>query len=318
MAPYVRPPPMPSTGVVLNANAGRAVRDPGLAGRLRGLLGEERVRLTRGTGDVGPALDALRQAGVERLVLVGGDGTVGGTLTELLKRWPEAELPSVLLTAGGTVNTIAKSLGCGGAPDEVLTRILDHGPRELSPRPLVTVIAPGCEPRSGMIFANGVAVRWLRMYYEDSQRGIAGASSVVARIMASAVVRGELARRMFARAEASAEVDGETLARKHFTVMAAASCAHIGLGFAPFRLAGRDPQRFHFAVTDAKARRIVTEMPAYRLGIKPPGSCIEDHAARHVRLRFAEPEPWSLDADLYDPVRELELRATAPLRFLIP
>jgi diacylglycerol kinase family enzyme len=82
---------MPSTGAVLNANAGSALRDPGLAGRLRGLLGAERVRQTHGAGDVGPALDVLREAGVERLVLIGGDGTVGGTLTELLRRWPEDE-----------------------------------------------------------------------------------------------------------------------------------------------------------------------------------------------------------------------------------
>ena len=105
---------------MVNANAGRARRDSGLVGRLRALLGEENVRLTRCAQDLGPALDALRDAGIGRLVLVGGDGTVGGTLTALLARWPGAELPSVLLTAGGTVNTIAKSMGSAGAPDAVL------------------------------------------------------------------------------------------------------------------------------------------------------------------------------------------------------
>jgi diacylglycerol kinase family enzyme len=309
---------MPSTGAVVNANAGQARQDPGLVGRLRTLLGEARVVPTREPEEIGPALDALREAGVNRLVLVGGDGTVGGTLSELLDRWPEPSLPSVLVTAGGTVNTIAKSLGCGGAPDRVLARILEHGPRELSPRPLVAVTAPGGESRSGMIFANGVAVRWLRMYYEESSRGVAGASSVVARIVASAAVGGALARRMFAPAEASVEVDGRSLDRHQFTVMAASSCAHLGLGFAPFRLAGRDPHRFHFAITDAKASRIAAEMPAVRIGVKPPGSCIEDHAAQHVRLRFPEPQPWSVDADVYPPARELELRATRPLRFLLP
>ncbi len=309
---------MPSTGAVLNANAGRARRDPGLVGRLRALLGEARLRLTHGPGDVGPALESLRKAGVERLVLVGGDGTVGGTLTELLKRWPESELPSVLLTAGGTVNTIAKSLGCGGAPDRLLARVLEHGPRELSLRPLVAVTAPGSEPRCGLFFANGVGVRWLCMYDEDSRRGVAGASSVVARIIASAAVRGPLARRLFAAEQASVEVDGELLARQRFTVMAAASCSHIGLGFAPFHLAGRDPQRFHFAITDARASRIVAEMPSARMGVKLPRSCIEDYAARSVQLRFAEPQPWSIDADVYPPASELELRATAPLRFLRP
>ena len=244
-------------------------------------------------------------------MLVGGDGSVGGTLTELLERWPESRLPSVLVTAGGTVNTIAKSLGCGGPPEAVLTRILERGPRELSPRPLVAITAPDGTTRSGMIFANGVAVRWLRMYYEDSSRGVAGASSVVARILASALVRGALARELFAPAAARVEVDGALLELERFTAMAASSCVHIGLGFAPFHLAGRDPHRFHFAVTEANAARIAAELPAIRLGRKPPRSCIEDHAASRVVLRFPEPQPWSIDADLYPPADALELKATA-------
>ncbi|MGI9590518.1 MAG: diacylglycerol kinase family protein [Myxococcota bacterium] len=309
---------MPSTGALVNANAGRARRDPALGGRLRTMLGDERVRLTRKAEDVGPALDALREAGVERLMLVGGDGTVGGTLTELLDRWPESSLPSVLVTAGGTVNTIAKSLGCGGPPEAVLARILERGPRELSPRPLVAISTPDGVRRSGMIFANGVAVRWLRMYYEDSSRGFAGASSVVARILGSALVRGALARKVFAPAAARVEVDGALLALERFTVMAASSCVHIGLGFAPFHLAGRDPHRFHFAVTEANAARIAAELPALRLGVKQPGSCIQDHAASRVVLRFPEPQPWSIDADLYPPAEELALEATAPVRFLLP
>lgn len=308
----------PSTGAVVNANAGRARRDPTLVGRLRALLGDDRVRVTENTGEVEAALDALREMGVDRLVLVGGDGTIGGTLTALLARWPQSELPSVLVTAGGTVNTIAKSLGCDGSPAELLMRILDHGPRELSPRPLVATTTPDGESRSGMIFANGVAVRWLRMYYDESSRGVPGAAAVVARIMASAAVRGALARELFAPAETRIEVDGATLHRQRFTAMAASSCTHIGLGFAPFHLAGRDPHRFHFAVTEASASRITAELPAIRLGVKPPGSCIEDHAAQHVRLRFPEPQPWSIDADVYPPVRELQLRATVPVRFLLP
>jgi diacylglycerol kinase family enzyme len=309
---------MPTTGAVVNANAGCAQRDPALVGRLAALLGQERVRATRSAEELDAALDALRAEGVERLVLVGGDGTVGGTLTALLTRWPEAELPSVLLTAGGTVNTIAKSLGCGGAPEPLLARVLDHGPRELSPRPLIATTTPDGERRCGMIFANGVAVRWLRMYYDESSRGVAGATSVVARIVASAAVRGALARELFAPADAAVEVDGRALASRRFTVMAASSCAHIGLGFAPFHLAGRDPHRFHFAVTEANAARIAAEMPAVRIGVKPPRSCIEDHAAHRVVLRFPEPQPWSIDADIHPPQRELELCATAPLRFLLP
>jgi diacylglycerol kinase family enzyme len=168
-----------------------------------------------------------------------------------------------------------------------------------------------------MIFANGVAVRWLRMYYDDSSRGVAGAASVVARIATSALVGGALARAMFAAFEAAVEVDGEALAGDRFTVLAAASVTHIGLGFPAFHTAGRDPDRFHLAATSAGAARLVAELPALRLGAHGPRSCIEHHAARRVHVRFGAPQPWSLDADLYPPAPELVLSASHPLLFLV-
>ena len=41
-------------------------------------------------------------------------------------------------------------------------------------------------------------------------------------------------------------------------------------------------------------------------------------AARRVELRFASPQPWTLDADLYAPARQVALEASAPLRFVVP
>jgi diacylglycerol kinase family enzyme len=306
-------------GLLVNMSAGGTRRDPDQLGRLRRLLPPERIQTTHSSEAIGPALDTLHAAGVDTLVLVGGDGTVGGTLTQLLERWPTAELPTLVVAPGGTVNTIARSMGARGAPDALLERLLAGAPpRHESRRPLVEVRSAEGEMRCGMIFANGVAVRWLRMYYEESRMGVAGATSVVVRIAGSASLGGDLARRTFAPAAARVEVDGELLARTRFTVMAAASVAHIGLGFRPFPTAGSDPARFHFGITDARATRLALELPAYRMGVVPRRSCVQHHSARHVRLRFDEPQPWSLDADVFPPTREIDLRATSALRFLVP
>jgi diacylglycerol kinase family enzyme len=113
-------------------------------------------------------------------------------------------------------------------------------------------------------------------------------------------------------------VDGAPLTATRFTAMAASSVAHIGLGFAPFHFAGRDPDRFHFALTDASAGRLAAALPALRLGRGQRLARLQHFAARGVELRFEDPQPWSLDADIFEPTREIALLATAPLRFLVP
>ena len=72
---------MTRPGVLINANARRARRDPGLVDRLRRLVPPERVCATRGADEIVPALSALVEQGVDALVVVGGDGTLPHTLT---------------------------------------------------------------------------------------------------------------------------------------------------------------------------------------------------------------------------------------------
>ena len=61
--------------------------------------------------DVVPALREDWSTDPFTLVLVGGDGTIGGTLTPLVEKWGSEPLPRIAVVAGGTVNTIAHSLG---------------------------------------------------------------------------------------------------------------------------------------------------------------------------------------------------------------
>lgn len=306
-------------GILVNGRAGGMRRNPARLARLEAQLPPERVCVTRDVGEIAAALQALRDAGVDTLAVVGGDGSVGGTLTEVIRCWPADALPAVSLTRGGTINTIARSLGARGAPEEQVRELLArHDWRVDTRRPLVEVRSAEGERRAGMVFANGVAVRWLRLYYEDSRQGVAGAAAVVARIVASAGVRGSLARSLFQPSGIRVELDGQALPFERFTVTAAASVEHIGLGFRPFLLAGRDPETFEFAITEARAARLCLELPSLRLGHRRRGSCIHHWPARHVRLRFDEAEPWSVDADVFAATRELELCASPPLRFVVP
>src|SRR5262245_33674457 len=111
-------------GVLINANARSVKRDPGLVARLQRLATRERTALTTQLDEIEPAIASLLDRGIDAIVLVGGDGTLPHTLTRLLSGRDPAALPAIVPTRGGTVNTIAHSLGARGAPDRTLAQLL--------------------------------------------------------------------------------------------------------------------------------------------------------------------------------------------------
>jgi diacylglycerol kinase (ATP) len=301
-------------GVLINANARSVRRDRELVARLRRLVPADRIALTSRVEEIGPALASLLDRGIDALALVGGDGTFPHTLTRLLDGRDPGALPAILPTCGGTVNTIARSLGARGKPDESLAHLVRGELRE-RPRAPVSVAADGAPPVFGFLFVNGVGVRFLELYYAG-RTGPAGAFAVVARLSGSALVSGPLARRTFAPFEAELEVDGERVDERHFTVIAAAGVRHIGLGFAPFHSAGDDPQRIHLASTGVSAVRLVRDLPALRAGAHDRS--LSHFPCRRASLRLREPLTWSIDAELYPPARELAIGAGPALRILAP
>jgi diacylglycerol kinase family enzyme len=301
-------------GVLINANARSARRDPGLVERLRAMVAPEYVCATQRADEIVPAISALLDRDVDALVIVGGDGTLPHTLTPLLHRYDAMSLPPFVPTLGGTVSTVAHSLGARGTPERTLAALL-AGELHEHRRAVLRVSADGAEPHFGFLFVNGVGVRFLELYYQSSL-GPRGAFSVVSRISASALVGGALARRTFAPFAAELDVDGARQTARHFTMLAAGAVTHLGLGFAPLYTAGSDPERIHLAATGASAARLALELPALRLGGR--GSCLDHFPCRRVDLHLDEPLAWSLDAELLPPARRLELSAGPVLRFLCP
>jgi hypothetical protein len=308
----VKPP-----GVIVNARAQRAGRDRSLRERLERLLPAEYIHFTSCVEDAEVALVRLRDRSIEQLLLVGGDGTVGGTLTPLVRLFDGAPLPALTLALGGTVNTIAKSLEARAGAEITLRRMLDEEPPRLDGvRALVSVEPDVGERRVGLIFVAGVAARWLELYYEGDELGPRAAGALVARIARSALLGTRLARELFESRRVAIQVDGEPLAAERFTVLGASGVRDIGLGFRPFRSAGRSPERMHFLYTDAGAARVCLELPGQRLGLPVPGTCLRHFSPRELELRFAAPEPWSVDADLFPAASLLRVSAGPALRFV--
>jgi diacylglycerol kinase family enzyme len=275
--------------------------------------------VTEDAGDVVTALRHFHDAGVDALGVVGGDGTVTGTLSPLIEVWNEAPLPSVCLLPGGTINTIARSVGPRGTPDAALARLLRRGARiESRALRILAVRSAADPPRFGMIFGLGVVARWLEHYYSNRERGAGAAALGVARSVASVLAHGELARSLFAPFEAKLEADGEPTDRERLTGLAAAVVRDIGLGFKPFFLAGGDPKRFHWISTDSRGLGIALELPVAALGRTLPHGALRHQRAGRLRVGLTDPLPYTVDGDLFPATAALEIEAGPELHFLIP
>jgi diacylglycerol kinase family enzyme len=303
-------------GLLVNVHAGSVRRDPRLVAKLEALLPRGHVMATARVEDVAPALKALRERGVSAVGLVGGDGTLSGTLTELVETWPRP-WPAVLVLRGGTVNTISAALGARGSPAASLRRWLhgDTHPRE-TVREVLRVEAEHCAPRCGLIFGNGVATRWLQAYYAEPEPGVQAASRVLARAVRSAAVGGDFARGLFESFTARVSIDGQAIPERSFRLIGASTIRDVGLGFRPFLSAGSAPGRFHLLHTDAAPARFTLDLPWYWLGREPPSSAVSHHNAARVEILLLRPEPWMIDADVQPPARRLVITTTEPLRFL--
>lgn len=294
------------------------MRNPALVERLRQQLPRENLWVTSDLSEVVPALEALAESGIDTLVLVGGDGSVTRTLTPLVRVWPHQSLPRVLLAGGGSINTIAKSLGVRGRPDLVLGRLLDGSvPTAEDMRPLLRIRADATEPICGMIFANGAAPRWLDFYYAHTSPGVLGAAYGVAATLGSVVVGGELAQQVFGLFEAQVEIDGKPMAPQRFLAMAAGGVRHIGLGFGPFITAGQKSDRFHWTATDMGGWRLGLRIPGLRLGLESALASLAHASPKRVVVRTTEAMPYTVDAELFPGVTSLSIEAGPEIRFLV-
>jgi hypothetical protein len=128
------------------------------ARRAPGLAYEELTAI----GDIPAVLSRFARAGVELVVVNGGDGTVQAVLTSLINDRPFTRLPAVAILPMGMTNQIAHDVGLRGRPHRALPRLLRRlrrgGARRFRKRPVLT-LASAAETRHGMFFGNGAFYR---------------------------------------------------------------------------------------------------------------------------------------------------------------
>jgi diacylglycerol kinase family enzyme len=291
-------------GVIVNPNALGVKRRPGLRDRLAAIAGSLGLVIeTRGEGELGAAMAQFNDAGVDVVATCGGDGTQLTTVTALMQRYHPEQLPKLALLRGGTVNTVAENLGIRGTPEELLERLVAKargGEVDVRGQDAIRVTVPGQPARYGFLFAAAMGARFLEAYYETPSPGPAWAGVLAARTVASSLVYGRFARRLFAPLEVEITADERPITEvPHPTLLVASTVPDVGIGMKVAWQAGHQPARFNLIVSGLSTVRMALQFDKVLRGRPLNGGPHADTLARSARIRFAAPDVFTLDGELY-------------------
>jgi diacylglycerol kinase family enzyme len=312
---------VPGIGVVLNPRSRRNLRDPRAALRLARTLGAQGVvREAHSVDELYRIAEDFRRDAIEILAISGGDGTNHVTLTGFIDVYGGATMPQVALLRGGTMNTVANSVGVShGKPEGVLGRLLRdyvhraNAPLENVERHVMRIgprdAGSGQKTHYGFLFGTGVVHGFLAEYYRGGEPTPLVAAKTLARGIGSAFIRGEMIRRMARPFRGSVELeDGTRWGERDYLAVAAGTIAHIGLNFKPFRRYDEQPGVFHMLGIHASPVGFVKELPRIHRG-EPmrPGKTYESLSRRAVVRSADGVLRYMIDGDLHETQGELEV-----------
>jgi diacylglycerol kinase (ATP) len=319
---------MSGIGVVFNPRSGRNLRDPRAALRLARRLGDHGVvREARSIDELYRIAEDFRRVDIDVLAISGGDGTNHVTLTGFLDVYGGGAMPQIALLRGGTMNTVANSVGIRhGRPEGLLGRLIrDYAHRAREPldnvERHVMHIAPtdGGKPQYGFLFGTGVVHGFLAEYYRDGTPTPLVAAKVLVRGIGSALVGGETIRRIARPFRGSVLLDDdERWPERDYLAVAAGTIAHIGLNFKPFHRYRERPGMFHVLGIYSSALDFIKELPRiHRAEPMRPGKATEALSSRMVVRSADAALPYMIDGDLHEARGEVVVTIGPRVRLVV-
>lgn len=294
---------MSGIGLVINPRAGANRRDPTTAARLARQLGDRGVvAMPNSLDELARAAENFRRQKIDVLGIAGGDGTNYVTLTHFHEVYGSEPLPTVAFLRGGTMNTVANSLGLPqGRPEGLLDRLV----RRYLETPRLTVVEQrtmNIEGKLGFLWGLGVIPAYLREYYATGEPSPWTAAKTLARGIVSAAINGPMIQRMTTPAEAEVELqDGERWPMREYFCLGAGTIPDIGLGFKPYYLAGRRVGTFHIQGITTTAMGFIADLPRiHRAAPMKDGKAVDRLTQQAVVRARGSSISYMIDGDLLE------------------
>jgi len=285
-------------------------------------------RETRSHRGVPAALDDFAAAGVEILVINGGDGSVQHALTGILgdprRRWR----PRVAPLRSGRTNMAALDIGAGRDPARSVRRLVEaERAGALASRTVeraVMRVDPGeGAPRYGLFLGLGMLHRAIRLTHRTFPEGRAQGVFGGAVMLATLVTRAAAGRRagVLGPDKMQIALNGEPLAPEQFLLVMATTLDRLFLRVRPFW--GREDRGVapvRVTAIASGAHRLAAAAPGLLAG-RPPRHAVPGagYTSRNVaETAFRLDAGLALDGELLEPRpdRTVRVRADDRLRFV--
>jgi diacylglycerol kinase family enzyme len=302
--------------LLVNLHSRRARQDPAFVENLERAFGERGpLILSRSPGELPGAMADLSRARPAMLFIAGGDGTLRQTLTHLIAAYGEQPLPKIAILRGGTMNTVATSLGICREPVDQLKWLLERQRKE---KPPVTVRRRMLEVNRnyGFIFALGGFSRFIEHYQAHNPTPFF-AFRLLSRTILSMIGKGAFASSFFEEFKASVWKDEKPwLSDTTLTNLSASAIRHIGFHFKPYYGAGENGMLGVLAFRDLP-RRLLLHLPQIFFGRPVNDPSFLQVPARTLLIHVQTPMRPMLDGDILKADTSFDVRTGPELEMVV-
>jgi diacylglycerol kinase (ATP) len=324
---------MSGIGVILNPRSRKNLRDPRAAGRLAKQLGDHGVvREARSIDELHRIAEDFKKIDIDVLGISGGDGTNHVTITGFIDVYDGSALPRLAFLRGGTMNTVANSVGVDhGRPEGLLGKLirayaaraaeplLDVERHVLKIAPLDPTSNRGSATNYGFLFGTGVVYGYLAEYYRGGEPSPLVAAKTLARGVGSTIVGGEMIARMAKPFRGSVQPgDDQPWPERDYLAVAAGTIDQIGLGFKPFYRYAEEPGAFHILGIHTSAMGFVRELGRVHRGEPMSDGKTYEAVAKRATVKSADGTMrYMIDGDLHSTRGEIELSVGPRVKILV-
>lgn len=267
------------------------------------------------------SIEALERAAreIEKLAppvvaVWGGDGTIGATVSAIIRAYGDRDLPRFCFLPGGTMNCIARCLGARGTAGSMLARLQRALEEDRAIRAVERTTLKVNE-RLGFLFGLGMFPNFLTAYDDASHQGPLQALRVFA-MMAPGLFRGRYAPDPFFDPFRARLTLGNEVWEGVWTSLSAGGVHCLPLGFRAYTRASERRGAFHFIAHDLKAWGAAYELLSIKLGRGMQR--VQQRVTTAVRVELDRELVFNLDGDNFETLSRFDLLAGPTITALVP
>ena len=310
---------MPKVAIIANPHSKSNKRNPSFLTELEDSSGANRqIFITEDLNALEAAVKRCRDEKIEIIGICGGDGSILHTIN-LIYQTNDHTIPcKVAVLGGGTMNTVALSLGLKHTYEEACTKFLalaDDAANQVRTYKVAPIIV---EDRLGFLYADGSFVRVLEAFYRN-KGGIRKITAFCLKLISAALLQNNFFKEIVTNPRrVVTNADGDAVLQQNSIGLVVASIDQLPLRFPLLAKRVDKVTDFQVMAVNCKPNRLLYWLPWIMISNKN----------RSTKLRFFtkgtrfsvdcdQGFPYTLDGEVFTSQQAtIEIRQGPPIEFV--